>query len=130
MMKVLRKMDKKINIFKYTIESQHAAWIYRYIKAVRILWQFHVNKCRTRKSRPAVSQACIKRSQRICEINQSHVLVTPLVANRVHSLWRQLLNITRIYLGRSQPRIIHSRAPAADGEGRCGAYRDIVLSFA
>lgn len=24
MIKVLRKMDKKINIFKYTIESQHA----------------------------------------------------------------------------------------------------------
>lgn len=41
---------------------------------------------------------------------------TPSSTNRRALQWRHELNITGIYLGRSRPRIIHSRAPAADGE--------------
>lgn len=52
--------------------------------------------------------------------DQSRCPMTPPPTNWRTPRWRRGLNIAGIYLGRSRPRIIHSRAPAADGEGLSG----------
>lgn len=48
--------------------------------------------------------------------DQSHSLITSLLANSRCVHWRHQLKITWLYLGRSPFRYVHSRAPAADGK--------------
>jgi hypothetical protein len=75
------------------------------------------------ESRPAsqpVSHSEICRCVFAACASQSRQSTMSSLTSQCALQWRRELKITSIYLGRSRPRIIHSRAPAADEEGRVG----------